>query len=362
VRTLSDIVAAIGTLDRAFLRHAEAHQRRLTKPPGSLGRLEDAACRLAMLQRSLAPRLVRPRVILMAADHGVTARESVAPYPRAVTAQMVANIVGGGAAINALAAQAGADIEVVDVGVATAIALPPEPRAARFVDARVRPGTADMRLGPAMTAAECAAALAAGLAAVERAAADGVDAIALGEMGIGNSTAAAAIAAALTGADPAHTTGPGTGSHGDALARKVDAVRRALAVNAPGADPLAILTRVGGLEIAALCGVCLGAAARDLPVVVDGFIAGAAAALAVRLSPPVAERLFAGHRSPEPGHDALLDAIGVVPLLDLGMRLGEGTGAVLALPILAAAARALACMATFEDAGVAEPDEDEPRR
>jgi nicotinate-nucleotide--dimethylbenzimidazole phosphoribosyltransferase len=364
MQRIRELVAAILPVDDEEARRAEDRQRQLTKPPGSLGRLETLACRLAAIQRTAAPRVHRPRVIVFAADHGHTAVDSVAPYPREVTAQMVANIVGGGAAINALAAACGATVEVVDVGVAGPLPALPSPGAARFVAARVRAGTADIRRGPAMSETECVAAILAGAAAAERAASDGVDVVGLGEMGIGNSTAASAITAALTGGDPAAVTGPGTGSHGEALARKIAAVRRALEVNAPGSDPFEILRRVGGLEIAALAGLCLGASARGLAVVVDGFIATAGAALAVRMCPRVRERLFAAHRSSEPGHGALLDVIGQPPLLALDMRLGEGTGAALAIHLLAAAARALTEMATFDGAGVARaaPAMDPPPR
>lgn len=288
------------------------------------------------------------RIVAFAADHGVVA-EGVSPWPPSVTAQMVENMRRGGAAVNALARAAGASLTVVDVGVAAPIAP-----GGGLVGRRIRAGTANIARGPAMTRKDARAALRVGIELADCAAADGVRMIGLGEMGIGNSTAAAAVTAALTGRPAAAVTGRGTGVDDAMLARKVRAVERALRVNRPdAADPLDVLRTVGGLELGALCGLTLGAAARRLVVVTDGFIATAGAALAVRLRPAAGGYLVAGHRSSEPGHAALLAALGARPLLDLELRLGEGTGAAAAFPLIAAAVAALREMATFESAGVA---------
>ncbi len=283
----------------------------------------------------------------MAGDHGVTA-EGVSAYPAAVTPQMVANFLRGGAAINVLARAAGARVVVVDVGVAADIA------GAGLVARKVAPGTRNLAEGPALTRAEALVAIEVGLDVLDEQAAAGLDLVALGEMGIGNTTAASALAAALTGLPAGAVTGHGTGVDDAGLARKVAVVGRALAVNRPDpSDPLDVLAKVGGLEIAGLVGVALGAAARRIPVVVDGFIAGAAALVAAELCPRARDYLIAAHVSAEAGHRAILARLGQRPLLDLDLRLGEGSGAALALPLIDAAARLLDEMATFGEAGVA---------
>lgn len=339
---------AVAPIDPAWVARAAARQRTLTKPPGSLGRLETVANRVAAIQETLTPDVAARRIVVFAADHGVVA-ERVSPWPPSVTAQMVENMRRGGAAVNALARAAGASLTVVDVGVAAPIAP-----GGGLVGRRIRAGTANSARGPAMTRKDARAALRVGVELADRAAAAGVRMIGLGEMGIGNSTAAAAVTAALTGRPAAAVTGRGTGVDDAMLARKVRVVERALRVNRPDADdPLDVLRTVGGLELGALCGLTLGAAARRLVVVTDGFIATAGAALAVRLRPAAGGYLVAAHRSPEPGHAALLAALGARPLLDLELRLGEGTGAAAAFPLIAAAVAALREMATFESAGVA---------
>jgi nicotinate-nucleotide--dimethylbenzimidazole phosphoribosyltransferase len=347
--SLESTCAAIPAPDAAM---AAAIQRRLdgkTKPPGSLGRLEELACRLAAIQGTAAPAARERAVVLMAADHGVAA-EGVSAYPQEVTAQMVANFARGGAAINALARQAGARVVVVDMGVAA-----PVPGLAGVRDARIGPGTRNLARGPAMSRAEAVRAVEAGIAVAAELAAEGVRVIGLGEMGIANTTAASALAAAFTGLAPARVTGRGTGVDDAALARKVEVVTRALAVNRPDpADALGTLAALGGFELAGLAGVALGAAARRVAVVMDGFIASAAALAAARLAPRCAGALLAAHRSVELGHQAVLDALGERPLLDLGLRLGEGTGAALAFHLLEAAVRVLEEMATFESAGVSD--------
>jgi nicotinate-nucleotide--dimethylbenzimidazole phosphoribosyltransferase len=335
----------IRPVDPQWISRARARQLELTKPPGSLGRLEEVANRLAAIQGTLAPSADRARVVLFAADHGVCA-EGVNPYPQAVTAQMVANFLRGGAAINALARSAGVELEIVDAGVAHDI-----PLTEGLIRRPVGRGTANFCAGPAMTEEQAVAALLLGVERSEGAA----DLLGMGEMGIANTTAASAVAAALTGADPAALIGRGTGADDACMARKRSAVERALALHGPHLHgPLDILQRLGGFEIGAIAGLCLGAAARRCAVLVDGFIATAAAALAVRFQPAVRDYLIPAHRSTEPGHAPLLEIIGHRPLLDLEMRLGEGTGAAVAVPVVRAAVAAFCGMATFASAGVAE--------
>jgi nicotinate-nucleotide--dimethylbenzimidazole phosphoribosyltransferase len=340
---LRDTIAAIGPLDGAALAAARARQDTLTKPPGSLGRLEAVASRLAGITGQARPTLNRKAIVVLAGDHGVVA-EGVSAYPAAVTPQMVANFLHGGAAINVLARAAGARVVVVDVGVATPVA------GTGLVARKVAPGTRNMAEGPALTRAETLRAIEVGFDLLAEQCAVGLDVVALGEMGIGNTTAASAITAALTGLPPAAVTGRGTGVDDAALARKVGVVTQALAVNRPDpSDPLDVLAKVGGLEIAGLVGVALGAAARRIPVVVDGFIAGAAALVAAELCPQIRDYLIAAHVSAETGHRAILERLNLIPLLDLDLRLGEGSGAALALPLVEAAARLLDEMATFAE-------------
>jgi nicotinate-nucleotide--dimethylbenzimidazole phosphoribosyltransferase len=327
-------------------------QRRLdgkTKPRASLGRLEEVACALGAIQATAAPRAASKAVVVMAGDHGV-AEEGVSAFPQEVTAQMVANFTRGGAAINVLARHAGARVVVVDMGVKA-----PIPGLPSVLDLRVGPGTRNLARGPAMTRAEAVRALEAGIGVAAGLADEGVNILAIGEMGIANTTSASALTAAFTGISPDEVTGRGTGIDDAAHRRKVEVVRRALQVNpVDPADPLGTLAALGGFEIAGLAGVVLGAAARRIPVVMDGFIASAAALAAARLAPRAGEALLASHRSVEAGHRAILQALGKKPLLDLDLRLGEGTGAVLALHLVEAAVRILAEMATFEAAGVTD--------
>jgi len=324
----------------------------LTKPPGSLGRLESLALRLALAQDTHKPRAAPRAVLVFAADHGIAA-EGVSAYPREVTAQMVLNFLAGGAAVNVLARQADARLTVVDVGVDHDFAEIPG-----LVRAKVRRGTGSITRGPAMTRDEALAALAVGIAAANRAVGDGTALLAVGDMGIGNTTPSAAITACMTGHAPADVTGPGTGVGGDALAHKVAAVAQALAVNRPDpADPLGVLAVVGGLEIGAIAGAILGAARHRVPILIDGFIATAGALIAHGLCPDVTGYLVAAHRSAEPGHAIALAHLGLEPLLALDLRLGEGTGAVLAMHLAEAAVRILDEMATFAGAGVSDRDD-----
>jgi nicotinate-nucleotide--dimethylbenzimidazole phosphoribosyltransferase len=343
--------------DLAAAARARAHQAQLTKPPGSLGRLEDLAVFYAGArgQFPVAPP-ARPRLYVFAADHGVTA-EGVSPYPSSVTAAMVANFVAGGAAISVLARGSGIELVVVDAGVASPVAAPPAASTTRLVSAAVRPGTANLLREPAMSRGEAQAALDLGAGLADQAARDGVDLLAAGEMGIGNTTAAAALVAALTGAAPESVVGRGTGVDDAGLARKTEVVRGALARHRlDGRDPMGALAAVGGLEIAAMAGLMLGGAARRVPVVVDGFIAGAAAMVAVALAPGVRDYLCFSHVSAERGHRVVCDALDARPLLDLGLRLGEGTGAALAVDLVRAAVRLQGEMATFASANVANRD------
>ncbi|MBI3824478.1 MAG: nicotinate-nucleotide--dimethylbenzimidazole phosphoribosyltransferase [Candidatus Rokubacteria bacterium] len=347
--TLPRLLEAIGPLDDALAAEARRHLDNLTKPPGSLGRLEELAARLAVL-RGGPPSVARPVVFTFAADHGVTA-EGVSAYPQVVTVQMVENFLRGGAAINVLARQAGARVVVADFGVAS-----PLGEREGLIACPIGPGTANMARGPAMSRAQAIGAIEAGAALAEDAMDAGADLLATGEMGIGNTTAASAITAAITGAPPEAVTGRGTGVDDATWRRKVEVVRRALAVNVPDPrDGLAVLAAVGGFEIAGLTGVVLAAAARRIPVVLDGFISGAAALVAAALAPHAPAAMFAAHRSAEPGHALALAHLGLAPYLELGMRLGEGTGAALFVHLARAAALVYREMATFKSAGVSGP-------
>jgi nicotinate-nucleotide--dimethylbenzimidazole phosphoribosyltransferase len=322
-----------------------------TKPRGSLGRLEEIASRIAGIRGLSAPGPAPSVVVVVAADHGIAA-ENVSAYPQEVTAQMVRNFASGGAAVCVLAHKAGARLVVVDAGIASDLGDVPG-----VLDRRIGPGTANATRGPAMTPDQASRALATGIELAETLVADGAGLIGVGEMGIANTTSAAAVVAALLPADPAAVCGRGTGVDDAGLARKVDAVRRALAANAGAVEirhPVGVLAAVGGFEIGVLSGVVLGAAAARIPVVLDGFITAAAALVAARISPECVESMLASHRSTEPGHGTVLVALELEPILDLGMRLGEGSGAALAIPIVNAALGLLDEMATFDDANVTD--------
>ena len=343
-RTAAGVLPPSATAYAAAL----ARQQRLTKPPGSLGGLEALASRIAAMRDEARPRLAQRLIVVAAGDHGVAAR-GVSAYPQDVTAQMVANFLAGGAAINVLAAHAGARVRVVDAGVAA-----PTPAHPALLRLRIGPGTADITEGPAMPREAAERAVAAGIALFEaERAADGVDIVACGEMGIGNSTAAAAMVAAVTGRAARAVTGRGTGVDDARFELKVAAVAQAVAVNRPPpADGVGVLAALGGYEIGVLAGVYLAAGAARVPAVVDGLISSAAALVACTLAPELRGYLIAGHRSAEPGHAAALEQLGLEPLLDLGLRLGEGSGAALGLTLCVAACRLLDEMATFDEAGV----------
>ncbi len=347
---IADTVAAVRPVCPQARAAAAERLDRMTKPRGALGRVEDVAVALAGIARACPPPLPEPAAVaVFAGDHGVHA-QGVTPWPQEVTAQMVANFLAGGAVVNAFARQVGADVTVVDVGVRAPLDAHPDLRRRRVAD-----GTADMTAGPAMTREQARRAVEVGVETVRALVADGHRCLVTGDMGIANTTAAAALVCAFTGADPAVATGRGTGVDDATLARKTDVVRRALARHAPDpADPLGVLAAVGGFEHAALAGFVLGGAAAGVPVLLDGVNAGAAALAAAGLAPAAVGYCLAGHVSSEPGHARALAALGVPPLLDLGMRLGEGTGALLALPVVRGAARALQDVATFDAAGVVD--------
>lgn len=344
---IKETVKSIRPVDR----DAEAGARRrldsLTKPPGSLGRLEEIAARLAAITGSHMPGLGRKVIFTFAADHGV-ATEGVSAYPREVTRQMVVNFLRGGAAINVLAGHAGADVVIVDMGVDHDFQ-----GADGLVNEKVVKGTANILEGPAMTRREAERCVEAGIRLADRYAREGCGIMGTGEMGIGNTTASSAIASVMTGRPAAEVTGRGTGISDGALKAKAGVVKRALAANRPDpADPLDVLSKVGGAEIGGIAGLCLGAAANRVPVVVDGFISTAGALIAAGLAPGAAEYMFSAHLSGEKGHAAMLERLGLEPLLDLGMRLGEGTGAALAMGVIEAGLRIYREMATFGEAGV----------
>ncbi len=347
MKRIEATIREIRPIDRSWIKKASEHQLQLTKPPGSLGRLEEVANRCAAIKGSLHLSANRPRIVLFAADHGVC-EEGVSMYPQEVTTQMVLNFLHGGAAICCFARTMGIELKVVDVGVAFAPSASGD-----LVSRRVRSGTRNFCIEPAMTEDEMLSAMETGIDLANDAFAAGCDLAGFGEMGIGNTTSASAISVALTGEPVDSMVGLGAGADTACMERKRSAVQRGLARHAASlAEPLGILRCLGGFEIAAISGFCLGAAARRLPIVMDGFIATSAAALAVRLCPPLTDYLFAAHRSAEAGHARLLHMLGQEPLLDLGMRLGEGSAAALAINLIRCSIAAFTSMATFTDAGV----------
>lgn len=348
---LASTIGMIRPLDEKAMAQARARQDELTKPQGSLGRLEELSIQLAGIQGEPRPQINQKAIITMAGDHGVVA-EGVTLYPQEVTAQMIRNFLRGGAGINIIARQIGARVIVVDMGVAAGL----EPDA-RLLSRKVAPGTMNMCLGPAMTDKQALKAIETGIEIVAAEVARGLDIVATGDMGIGNTTASSAICAVMTGRPAAEVTGRGTGIGDAQLGHKTAVIDKALAVNRPdSSQPLAVLAKVGGFEIGGLAGVMLAAAAYRVPVVLDGFISGAAALIATALAPGLEDFLIAGHVSAEAGHRLLLSHLGLKPLLDLNMRLGEGTGAALGIFLAETAAKALSDMFTFTEAGVSEKD------
>ena len=348
---LESIIEKIQGLDEAAMASARARQDTLTKPPGSLGRLEELSVQLAGITGKEIPSIKDKVIITMAGDHGVVA-EGVSAFPQEVTPQMVLNFLQGGAAINVLARHVGARITIVDMGVAAD--MQPHPS---LVVKKIAHGTANMTQGPAMTREQAEQAILAGVEVVEAEIKKGLDIVGTGDMGIGNTTPSAAIAAALTGIEPAKLAGRGTGVDDAGLKRKIDAIQRALSVNQPDPkDGLDVLAKVGGFEIGGLAGVILGAVAHRKPVMVDGFISTAAAMIAVAIAPAVRPYLISAHRSQEYGHSQMVAWLGLRPLVDLDFRLGEGTGAALGISFADAACKILAEMATFAEAGVSDKE------
>lgn len=357
--SLEETIAAIRPADPAAIAEARAHQDRLTKPRGALGILEDVAIRLAGAAAVSPPPLPVPAALaIFAADHGVHAR-GVTPWPQEVTLQMVGNFLAGGAVANTFAAQAGVSVTVVDVGVAGDLAPAPG-----LTISKIAYGTADLSRGPAMTPEQAVAALEAGIAVARDLVGEGARCLITGDMGIANTTASAALICAFTGCDPVAATGRGAGVDDETLVRKIEVVREALRANGLEREPgdvsavpaLRTLAAIGGLEHAAIAGFILAGAALRVPVILDGVIAGAAALAAAALAPDVIDHCVAGHRSAEPGHAAALEHLGLSPLVELELRLGEGTGGLLAHPLVCAAVRVMHEVATFDSAGVTDKE------
>ncbi len=346
---LDQTIQSIRPLDAAAMDAARARQNNLTKPPGSLGRLEEISIQVAGITGQARPVIKEKAVVTCAGDHGVVA-QGVSAFPQEVTPQMVYNFLNGGAAINVLARHVGARVVVVDAGVAAD--FEPQPG---LVIKKVAHGTADMTQGPAMSRAQAVQAIEAGIEVVEDEIARGLSIVAVGDMGIGNTTPSSGIVAAITGRPVAEVTGRGTGINDEQLAHKMAVIRKALAVNRPDPDDaLDVLSKVGGFEIGTIAGVVLGAAAHHIPAVIDGFISTAGALIAGELAPLAREYMIAAHASAEIGHRAMLDRLGLIPCLDFDLRLGEGTGAALVLSVVEAACKILDEMATFESAGVSD--------
>jgi nicotinate-nucleotide--dimethylbenzimidazole phosphoribosyltransferase len=347
--TMAEAIRNIRPVDQACMEHTQTRLDRLTKPRGSLGRLEELAIRYVGITGEERPKVPSAVVLTFAADHGVT-DEGVSAYPREVTAQMVLNFLRGGAGVNVLASHVGADVQVVDIGVDHDFGPLP-----RLISKKVARGTKNFLREPAMSVAQAIQALEVGVALANQLAAQGIGLLGTGEMGIGNTTPSAAITAVLTGETVAQVTGRGTGIDDETYRRKVEVIEQAILRHLPNPDdPLDVLSKVGGLEIAGLAGLILGGAAHRIPVVLDGFIAGAAALIAVKLQPHCRNYLIASHQSVERGHGVILTQLGLMPLFDLNLRLGEGTGACLGIGLVQAAIKILTQMATFDEAGVSE--------
>ena len=342
-------VPAIEPVKEIYLERARARLDNLTKPPGSLGRLEEFAARLVAIQETEFPAIDRKTIFVFAADHGIT-EEGVSAFPKEVTAQMVFNFLAGGAAINVLARHAGAEVAVVDMGVDFDFS-----ESDGVINRKVVRGTGNFAKGPAMTRQEAEQALQAGIDLAYEYADKGCGLFGTGDMGIGNTTPSSAIAAVFTGKPVAHVTGRGTGISDSAFEAKVRAIEEGIRYNKPDPhDPLDVLSKVGGAEIAGIAGLVLGAAARRVPVVIDGLISTAGAMVAYFMAPNVRDYMFAGHNSVEVGHRWMLERMGLTPILDLGLRLGEGTGGALAMLLIEAGLKIYREMATFDEAGVSD--------
>ena len=348
---LKPILDAITPVDRRLETEIRAHLDNLTKPVGSLGTLEDLAANYCLITGTVTPKLGKKRIVTFAGDHGVAA-EGVSAYPSEVTPQMVYNMISGGAAINVLAKHIGVDLQVVDIGVAD-----PLEGASGLIRRKVKSGTGNMASGPAMSEEEAIQAIQVGVDLANAAAEDGITLLGTGDMGIANTTPSSALCASLIPCSVAEVTGRGTGIDDDRLEHKITVIERSLEVNSHLlTDPFSTLAAVGGLEIAGICGLILGAAGRCLPIVVDGFISSAAALVAMRLREPVGDYLFFSHCSAEAGHRIFYERLGIRPILDLDMRLGEGTGAALAMNVIEAGVKVYNEMATFDSAGVSGKD------
>jgi nicotinate-nucleotide--dimethylbenzimidazole phosphoribosyltransferase len=349
VRILKETIASVQPVDPEARGRVQARLDRLTKPVGSLGRLEELAARYVTITGKVPPPLPRAAVYTFAADHGIAA-SGVSAYPSAVTPQMVLNFLRGGAAVNVLARHVEAEVRVVDIGVAHDFGAMPG-----LIGMKVAAGTKNFSVEPAMSQAEAEQALSVGIELAAQAAREGIGLIGTGDMGIGNTTPSAAITSVMTGTPVAVVTGRGTGIDDEGYKRKVAVLEQALALHRPEQnDPVAVLAKVGGFEIAGLAGLILGASAHRIPVVLDGFISAAAGLIALGLQPLCREYLFASHLSVEQGHRAALRRLDLKPLLDLDLRLGEGTGACLGIGLVQAGLKILTQMATFDEAGVSE--------
>jgi nicotinate-nucleotide--dimethylbenzimidazole phosphoribosyltransferase len=346
---INHVIASIKPLDERAMEEARKRQDRLTKPKGSLGQLESVSIRVAGIKGEPRPRIVHKVIFTLAGDHGIT-KEGVSAYPSEVTPQMVYNFLRGGAGINVLARHVGVRVVVADLGVASVLERHPA-----LKDKKVAKGTKNMAKGPAMSREEAIRSIEAGIELVEEELANGIDILGTGDMGIGNTTPSSAIAAAFTCADVATVTGRGTGLDDEGWRQKVNVIKKVLEINRPDPkDPIDVLSKVGGFEIGGIAGVILAGAKYRIPIVIDGFISGAAALIATSLSSQVKPYLIASHRSAEQGHKIILEYLGLKPLLDLDLRLGEGTGAALGIFLVEASLRILDEMATFAEAGVSE--------
>ncbi len=346
---IKEIIAGIKPLDERAMAEAKKRQDSLTKPQGSLGQLESVSIQVAGIKGDPRPRITHKVIFTLAGDHGVT-KEGVSVYPAEVTPQMVYNFLRGGAGINVLARHVGARVIVADLGVAADLKHYPD-----LKNKKVAMGTKNMAKGPAMSREEAIRSIEAGIELVEEEIPHGIDILGTGDMGIGNTTPSSAITAVITGVDVALVTGRGTGLGDEELKRKANVIGKAIAVNRPDSkDPIDVLSKVGGFEIGGIAGVVLAGAAHGIPVVIDGFISGAAALIASSLAPQVKSYLIASHQSVERGHRIILEHLGLKPLLNLDLRLGEGTGAALGISLTEASLKVLDEMATFAEAGVSE--------
>ena len=345
---IKGVINAIEEIDYSLAKKTQRRLDNLTKPQGSLGRLEELAKQIVAITRNENPQFKNKVIFTMAADHGVV-EEKISAFPQEVTAQMVYNFLKGGAAINVLARHVGAKVIVVDMGVKERLKVKSE----RLKVKRIGLGTKNMAKGPAMSREEAIRSIKAGIEVFEEEFKKGIDIVGIGDMGIGNTTSSSAIVAAITGRPVEEVTGRGTGIDDKTFSHKIEVIKRALNINRPVSnDPIDVLSKVGGFEIGGLCGIVLASASKSVPVIIDGFICGAAALIAYKLEPKVKDYMIASHCSAEMGHKAVLNYIGLSPILDLDLRLGEGTGAALAMGIVEASIKILNEMATFKNASV----------